>query len=53
MKKFKKNIMVLSALTILTLPFMVSCDSYRNMSEQDAYYIGAGIGTATRLMMGN
>lgn len=48
-----KNIMVLSALTILSLPFMVSCGSFSNMSEEDAYYIGAGIGTATRVLLDN
>lgn len=53
MKKIKKNIMALFAMTILSLLFTVSCDSFSNMSQEDAYYIGAGIGTATRVLLDN
>lgn len=53
MKKIKKSIVAFSTLAVLASTMMVSCESFSNMSNEDAYYIGAGIGTATRVLMEN
>lgn len=45
--------MTFALLATLSASLFCSCDSFSNMSDDDAYYIGAGIGTATRLLLDN
>lgn len=45
---------IISALSVLCISFMVtSCGSFSNMSYEDAYNIGYGIGTAARYIIDN
>lgn len=53
MKKLTKEIIVLAAVCIVSITCLVSCGSFSNMSNEDAYNIGRGIGTATRVLIDN
>ena len=45
---------ILSSLTMLSIMFITSsCGAFANMSYDDAYNVGYGIGTAARYLIDN
>ena len=53
MKKFTKEIIILTVAGFISITCLVSCGSFSNMSYEDAYGIGYGIGTAGRVLIDN
>lgn len=52
MKMWKKYFLQ-SCIALLLTGMLTACGSFSNMSEQDAYDIGYGLGRAARYMIDN
>ena len=53
MKNLTAKIMVLAVAGLVSLTCLSSCGSFSSMSQDDAYNIGRGIGTAGRVLLDN
>lgn len=53
MKRFYKKILIVTIIGLFSTTCLISCGSFSSMSDEDAYTIGRGIGTATRVLIDN